>query len=71
MVLSKFDQNALLAFAESRMNISEASRRSFISQNGLRRHLIKVRIDTGLDPFDFYDLATLVQTIKKGDVSSE
>ena len=43
----------------------------YISENGLRRHLIKVRINTGLDPFNFYDLSEIVRMIRNGEIADE
>ena len=56
------DVECLLAYAENNMNASDAARSIFCSRTSMIYHLDKVLRETGLNPYNFYDLCKLLKT---------
>jgi carbohydrate diacid regulator len=64
--LTDLDIQVVLAFAENNMNASKTSKSLFFHRNTVIYHLDKVKRNTGLDPFRFYDLMELILCLKEG-----
>lgn len=58
------DKRAVMKFADANMNLSKAARLAYLSRRAVWYRLNKVRNNTGFDPYDFHDLAFLVQAIE-------
>ena len=65
--LTDRDVEVVLAFAENNMNASKTSRLLFFHRNTVDYHLCKVKRNTGLNPYNFYDLMKLILALKDGD----
>ena len=63
--LSAGDKRVVLAFARANMNLSKAARLAYMSRQGMRYRLDKVRVETGFDSTDFHDLTRLVSAIEQ------
>lgn len=59
------DKRAVLMFAKANMNLSKAARLAYLSRQAIWYRLNRVKMNTGFDPFDFYDLAHLVRAIEE------
>lgn len=55
------DREEIIALADSNMNISGAAKKLYCHRNSLVYHMQSLRKRTGLDPWQFRDLATLVR----------
>ena len=62
-LLTALDKNIVVAYAESNMNCRKTARVLNYSYNGIAYHLVSTRTKTGLDPYQFRDLAQLVSII--------
>lgn len=60
-MLTEFDAQIILAYADSGMKAYPAAPKVYTSANNFRYHLEKVKRETGLDPHNFYDLIELVE----------
>ena len=49
------------------MNVCATARGMYTHRNNIEYHLGKVKVETGLDPHNFYDLIALVKMAKKGE----
>lgn len=63
--MSPLDKGVVMAFAEANMKPGGASKRYHMSYNGVYYHLLSVKVKTGLDPKNFFDLFQLVEMIAK------
>lgn len=63
--LTPDDKRVVVAYANGRMNMKEASRRENYAYTTVAYHLTSVRAKTGLNPKNFHDLAQLVSMIEK------
>lgn len=63
--LTPDDKRVVIAYANGRMNMKEASRRENYAYTTVAYHLTSVRAKTGLNPKNFHDLAQLVSMIEK------
>lgn len=61
--LTALDKTIVVTYAESNMNCRKTARVLNYSYNGIAYHLISVRAKSGLDPYQFRDLAQLVAFI--------
>ena len=57
----------VLALAGCKMNASEAGKKIFLHRNTVLYHGEQIKLSTGLDPFDFYDLCKLLEMAKEED----
>ena len=57
----------ILALADCKMNASEAGKKIFLHRNTVLYHCEQIKLSTGLDPFDFYDLIRLVEMAKENE----
>lgn len=57
---SDLDWICVRAFAASDMNCAKAAESVYLSTSAIRYHLDKVKIKTGLNPFRFCELVTLL-----------
>ena len=64
-LMSVGDKRVVLTFARANMNLSKAARLAYMSRQGMRYRLDKVRVETGFDPTDFHDLTRLVSAIEQ------
>lgn len=63
--MSPLDKGVVMAFAEANMKPGGASKQYHMSHNGVYYHLLSVKVKTGLDPKNFFDLCKLVEAITK------
>ena len=70
-MLSKIDIECVMAYAKGNMRMTNASEILFMHRNSISYHLDKVKNKTGLDPRNFFDLAKLMECIKKGGGSDD
>ena len=63
--MSTLDKGVVMAFAEANMKPGGASKQYHMSHNGVYYHLLSVKVKTGLDPKNFFDLCQLVGMITK------
>ena len=63
--MSPLDKGVVMAFAEANMKPGGASKQYHMSHNGVYYHLLSVKVKTGLDPKNFFDLCQLVEMITK------
>ena len=59
--MSETDREVLIAFAECNMNRSKTARKLMYHRNNILYHLQKIREETGLNPYRFFDLVKLLQ----------
>lgn len=59
--LTDMDKKEIITVADCNMNISRAAKLLYCHRNSLVYHLQSIRTRTGLDPWRFRDLATLVR----------
>ena len=65
--MNDIERKFILALAESNMKIYRARKKVFLSDSGFRYHLNKIQKETGLSPWNFYDLIKLVEMAKEKD----
>lgn len=65
--MNDIERKFILALAESNMKIYRARKKVFLSDSGFRYHLNKIQKETGLSPWNFYDLCKLVEMAKEED----
>lgn len=63
--LTPMDKEIVMNFAEANMKPGLAVSKHHVSYNNVYYHLLSVRVKTGLDPKNFYDLCKLVEMITK------
>lgn len=63
--LTPDDKRVVMAYANGKMNMKEASRRENYAYTTVSYHLTSVRAKTGLNPKNFHDLAQLVSMIEE------
>jgi DNA-binding PucR family transcriptional regulator len=63
--MDEWDAEIIIALADNNMNITKASRVLYVHRNTVEYHIRKVKLSTGLDPTNFYDLCKLLQRIKR------
>lgn len=59
--MNKEDAHIVVAMANHNMNVTDVARAIFAHRNTVLYHLNKVKQQTGLDPWRFYDLVELVK----------
>jgi septal ring factor EnvC (AmiA/AmiB activator) len=59
-MLTDEDKVVLIAFAESGMNKSKTAEKAFMHRHNVTYHLERVKKETGLDPYNLFQLAQLV-----------
>ena len=59
------DKRVIMVFAKANMNLSKAARLAYLSRQTVWWRLNRVKRDTGLNPFEFHDLARLVRAIEE------
>lgn len=65
--MTDLQKQAVIAFAESNMRLSEAARALHYHHNSIDHHLRAVKNKTGLDPRNFFDLQKLYAMAKGED----
>ena len=65
--MSELQKEVILMFASCNMNVCATARGMYTHRNNIEYHLGKVKVETGLDPHNFYDLIALVKMAKKGE----
>ena len=63
--LNTGDKRVIMVFANANMNLSKAARLAYLSRQTVWWRLNRVKRDTGLNPFEFHDLARLVRAIEE------
>lgn len=58
--LSQLHKDIILSLAKNDMNISKVARDMKYHRNSILYHMDKIKRETGLNPYKFYDLMTLV-----------
>ena len=64
--MTQRDKEVLVAFAENSMNVSLTSRKLYMHRNTVEYHLQKVIRETGLNPYNLFELAELLG-LKRSD----
>lgn len=59
--LSELDKNIILSLAENDMNISKVAKEMKYHRNSILYHMDKIKRETGLSPYKFYDLIELLK----------
>ena len=59
--LTDIQKELLIEFANNNMNVSKTARQQFMHRNTVVYHLEKVKTQTGLNPFNFFDLVRLLK----------
>lgn len=67
MELTDLEKRIVLTFARCNMSITKTAQKMNYARNSIAYHLRQVKRKTGRDPKKFYELASLVMLIKKGD----
>ena len=65
--MTEAEEKLLVSYAESRMNLMRAARASNLSRSGAMYRMALIRVETGLNPMNFYDLCKLIEMIKEGE----
>lgn len=65
--LSPADRETVLAFAQCNMSATKAAKLAHRSRSGILYRLELVKLHTGLNPWDFYELGKLVEIARKGE----
>lgn len=65
--LSPIDRETVLAFAQCNMSATKAAKIVHRSRSGILYRLELVKLHTGLDPWDFFELGKLVEMARKGE----
>lgn len=63
--MNDIERKFILALAENDMKVCKARKSVFFSDTGFRYHLNKIKKETGLSPWNFYDLIRLVEMAKE------
>ena len=63
--MNKENARIILAMANNNMNVCEVARQLFMNRNTVIYRLNKVKIQTGLNARQFYDLIELVKIAKE------
>jgi hypothetical protein len=66
--MTDLDKSVLIAFAENQMNKSKTGEALFMHRNTIDYHLKKVKEETGKDPNDFFELASLLGMVEVRNV---
>ena len=61
--LNEIDKEVILAFAANNMNICKTASKVYLHRNTVAYRLNKIKDETGLNPFKFYDLLQLLRII--------
>lgn len=67
MELTDLEKRIVLNFARCNMSITKTAQNMNYARNSVAYHLRQVKRKTGRDPKKFYELASLVMLIKKGE----
>lgn len=62
--MTEMDKKVILALADCGMRTARAASKLYLHFNSVKYHIVRVRLETGLDPLCFYDLITLVEMVK-------
>ena len=65
--LSEHQCNIILAIAEASMNITLACKIYQMAQSSMYYQIERIKVISGKNPRNFYDLCELVQYVKKGN----
>lgn len=63
--LTEREAEIVFALADNDINVSRASRSSFMHRNTIQYYIDKIYFKTGLNPKNFYDLCKLVQKARE------
>lgn len=67
MELTDLEKRIVLNFARCNMSITKTAQKMNYARNSVAYHLRQVKRKTGRDPKKFYELASLVLIIKRGE----
>lgn len=67
MELTDLEKRIVLTFARCNMSITKTAQKMNYARNSIAYHLRQVKRKTGRDPKKFYELASLVLIIKRGE----
>ena len=59
--MTERDREVLVAFADNNMNIAHTSRALYMHRNTVKYHLAKIKKNTGLNPYVFFELVCLLK----------
>ena len=59
--LNEVQKEVLIGLANNNMDVSKTARKLFRHRNSVVYHLEKVKVTTGLNPFNFYELIKLLE----------
>lgn len=62
-MLTEQKKQILRTYAECNMNVSEVARKLHYHRNNIDYHLDNIRMKTGLDPRNLFDLIKLLEVI--------
>lgn len=65
--LSPTDRETVLAFAQCNMSATKAAKLAHRSRSGILYRLELVKLHTGLNPWDFFELVRLVEMAREGE----
>ena len=71
MNLNDIDKKAILAYAASNMNATDAANKLYVHRNTLIYRLNRLKQKTGLDPQCFYDLIKLVKLVEMASSNTQ
>ena len=67
MELTDLEKRIVLNFARCNMSITKTAQKMNYARNSVAYHLRQVKRKTGRDPKKFYELASLVLIVKRGE----
>ena len=65
--MTETQKKIVIAFAEAGMNIQAAADKTFFHRNTVCWHLIRIKMKTGLDPRNFFELHKLYEIATTGE----
>lgn len=65
--MNDLDRKIIRALADNSMNVSNVARELFMHRNTVVYHIEKIRLVTGLDPLNFWNLIKLVNIVDSGN----